>query len=129
MMLADIYDQNGMHAEALECYLKVRALSGSTPEQINKLRRAFELGGREGFLRALLQDLEERAAKSGRGSPQNYAGVYTRLGDKDKAFYWHEQLFDARDASILQFKIEPINDVLRDDPRYGKLLKKIGLEP
>jgi TolB-like protein/DNA-binding winged helix-turn-helix (wHTH) protein/Tfp pilus assembly protein PilF len=129
MILADIYDQNGMHAEALESYLKVRSLSGATPEQIDRLRTAFEAGGREGFLRALLRDMDERAAKTGRGSPQNYAGVYTRLGDKDKAFYWHEQLFDARDASILQFKIEPINDVLRDDPRYAKLLQRIGLEP
>ena len=120
MILGDIYEQNGMYAEALECYLKVRELNGSTPEQISELRKAFEVGGREGFLRALLKDMDERAARNGRpGSPNNYAGIYTRLGDKDKAFHCLEQLFDQGDVSILQLKVEPANDPLRDDPRYA----------
>lgn len=128
-ILADIYEQKGMYAEAVECYLRMRSLSGSPPEQLEQLRVAFETAGYSSFLKALLEDFERRAARAGKRAPILYAGLYTRLGERDKAFYWHSKLFDEGDASILQFKIEPANDPLRDDPRYAALLRRIGLEP
>ena len=57
------------------------------------------------------------------------ANIYVRLGDKEKAFFWFEKVFEQRDPFVLQFKVEPAFDPLRDDPRYAALLRKIGLEP
>ena len=80
-------------------------------------------------MRKALNETESRAAAGGHQPAQRSAELYARLGDKDKAFYWFEKVFDARDVSILQFKIEPAYDALHDDPRYEVLLRRIGLEP
>src|SRR6266496_3065743 len=59
----------------------------------------------------------------------NFSSVALRLGQKDEAFAWFEKTFEARDPSTLQFKIEPAYDSLHSDPRYAKLISKIGLQP
>jgi hypothetical protein len=51
------------------------------------------------------------------------------MGEKDLAFACLEKAFDERDPSIVQLKIEPIYDTLRDDSRYTELIRKIGLQP
>ena len=58
-----------------------------------------------------------------------FTDLYVRLGQKDDAFVWLEKTFEARDASTLQFKVEPAFDSLRNDPRYAQLIRKIGLQP
>ena len=129
LALYNIYEQRQMYPEALEAFLKVRSLAERPAEEDEEFRTAFRTGGWEGFLLSLLAETEKRGAAAGKQSPQRLADIYARLGDKDKAFYWFEKLFETRDVSILQFKIEPAYDILRDDLRYAMLLRKIGQEP
>jgi hypothetical protein len=58
-----------------------------------------------------------------------FADIYVMLGQKDEAFAWLEKTFDARDPLTLQFNIDPAFDSLRGDPRFAKLVRKIGLQP
>jgi hypothetical protein len=51
------------------------------------------------------------------------------MGRKEEAFMWLEKSFDAGDIGNLQLKIDPLYDSLRDDPRYARLLARIGLTP
>ena len=56
--------------------------------------------------------------------------VYAGLGDKDNAFVWLNKSVDVKDwfvAAVL--KADPVWDPMRSDPRYGALLKRVGLEP
>ena len=50
------------------------------------------------------------------------------MGDKDKAFELLESAYKERDADLIFLKVDPKFDVLRSDPRYEMMLKKIGLE-
>jgi len=59
-------------------------------------------------------------------APERLAETYLQVGDKEKAFLWLEKVFDAHDISIVQFKVDPAYDILRDDPRYDQLLSRIG---
>jgi hypothetical protein len=49
------------------------------------------------------------------------------LGDKENAFDWFEKGIEQRDPALFQFKASPEADILRSDPRYTALLKKINL--
>jgi len=114
---------------AVESFLTVRYFPEKPGEQAEEFRSALRVGGWEGFLRHHLEIVEKRSAETGQWPAQLLADLYTRLGDKDKAFHWFEKVFDARDISILQFKIEPAYDSLRSDPRYAELLQRIGQKP
>jgi serine/threonine-protein kinase len=55
------------------------------------------------------------------------AEVYAVRGETDKAFEWLQISFDNHDTGTLTLLIDPLLRGLRDDPRYKKLLAKLGL--
>ena len=71
--------------------------------------------------------LEERS-KKGYVSSFWVAVVYLGLGEIDKTFEWLEKAYEERDSNLIYVTIPPVFDPIRSDPRYKKLLKKMGLE-
>ena len=59
-------------------------------------------------------------------SPVDFAIVYTGLTDKDGAFEWLETAYQERTMRVLELP-QPIFDSLRPDPRFGNLMRHIGL--
>ena len=57
----------------------------------------------------------------------DYASAYIRLGDKEQAFAWLDRAVQERNSFALEFKVNPIYDKLRDDPRFQDLLRRVGL--
>ena len=57
------------------------------------------------------------------------AGIYLSLGDRERAFQWLEKAWQDREPMLIMLKVTPIYAPLRSDPRYNKLLKKVGLTP
>ena len=55
------------------------------------------------------------------------AEVYAVRGEKDKAFEWLQISFENHDTGTLSILVDPLLHDLRDDPRYKKLLAKLGL--
>ena len=127
--LYTVYVQKGMYAEAMDMFLTNQRRGGMPQKFEQEFRDAFNSGGWEGYQRKILEEVERRRGPSGQPSPERMAETYVRLRDKDNAFLWLEKLFDMRDISIVQFKIEPAYDFLRDDPRYAQLLARIGQTP
>jgi DNA-binding winged helix-turn-helix (wHTH) protein/TolB-like protein/Tfp pilus assembly protein PilF len=126
--LYTIYEQKKMYPEAVDVYLKLLDMSGRRPELIQEYREAFELSGWDGFLRMQLDRLKNRE-KTSSVRPLSLADLYVRLGQKDEALTWLEKAVEVRDPVIIQFKIEPAYDSLREDPRFAKLIRRVGLEP
>jgi hypothetical protein len=91
-------------------------------------REVFRISGWQGFVQKLLEDDQVRA-KTKNISPLRSASIYVRAGQKDMAFAYLERAYEISDPSIVQLKIEPVYDSLRDDPRYTDLIRKIGLQP
>ena len=71
--------------------------------------------------------LADLLAKAREGFAYQIAEVYALRGEKDKAFEWLQISFDDRDAGMLSLLVDPLLRGLRDDPRYKKLLVKLGL--
>ena len=50
------------------------------------------------------------------------------LGENDLGFEWLDKAYKERDHWLLYLNVEPLFDSVRSDPRFTKLVKKIGLE-
>ena len=119
----------GRYEEGIEEYEKSQLLLGSSPEDAaanaTVLRQAFKKGGEKGLWQ---KDLELNLARLKFGSPGVVAAVYALAGDKDRAFEWLDKAYAERDGeSITYLKVDPAFKNLRDDPRFGNLLRRMGL--
>jgi hypothetical protein len=50
------------------------------------------------------------------------------LGDRDEAFRQLDRAFEQRSAGMIYLHLDPLYDSLRDDPRLGVLISRIGLQ-
>lgn len=77
---------------------------------------------------------QTRAEKTGHAT-YNYskygaAIICVHVGEKEEAFKLLRQAVADRDHSMAQsLKVHPVLDELRDDPRFGELLRRVGLAP
>ena len=55
--------------------------------------------------------------------------VYTGLGDKEQALASLERGYEKREVDLAALKIEPRFDSLREEPRFERLLRRLGLSP
>ena len=124
-----LYIQKGRYAEAVDLFLKNQRQGGMPATVEQEFRDAFASGGWEGYQRKILAQIESLNERTRPEVPARFVETYLRLGDKENAFTWLEKVFDRRDISVVQFKIEPNYDILRDDPRYAQLLARIGQAP
>ena len=53
---------------------------------------------------------------------------YAAMGDADRAFLSLERAFQARSAGLIYLQVEPGYLPLRKDPRFGELVRRVGLE-
>jgi TolB-like protein/DNA-binding winged helix-turn-helix (wHTH) protein/Tfp pilus assembly protein PilF len=124
--LGDAYRHKGMAQEALAQYEKMMALEGTGPDWIKSLRKAYKAEGWRGYFRKLLdRDLER--SKREHVSPYDIADNYALLGDKTQAFRYLDKAYAERDRWLTAVKAEHDFDVLRSDPRYADLLRRMGL--
>jgi hypothetical protein len=74
-----------------------------------------------------LIEVQLQVAKQEYVDPADIGYNYAALGDKDQAFAWLDKGYAEKSNEIVWVKIVPDVDVLRSDPRYAALLKKMGL--
>ena len=57
-----------------------------------------------------------------------FAGAHAVRGETDEAFRWLERAFELRDAGLMTLKVNPQLENLHGDPRWPRLLAKLGLQ-
>ena len=120
------YEHTGMYRDAVEEYLKSEEIDGTTKEDLAIRRRAFLKGGLRGFLQEELKsDIAD--SKHGYVPAFDFAQLYARLGDKDRAFENLEKTYREGGHNIAFLKVEPELDDLRSDPRFTDQLRRVGL--
>jgi len=55
--------------------------------------------------------------------------IHTGLGDNERALTELDRAYVERAWGMFTLRVDPTFDGLRADPRFGRLLKKVGLEP
>ena len=51
---------------------------------------------------------------------------YLRAGDLDKAVDWAERAFELRSTDVPFWGVDPLADVLRDEPRFEAIIRELG---
>jgi len=74
----------------------------------------------------LLADLERRAA-SAYVSPVAFATLHLALGDHTQALDWSERAYAERRGWLAYFRVNPLLDPLRAEPRFQELVRKLKL--
>jgi len=120
--LGVIYAEKGMYGEAVGEFQKL----GDQPHALGHMGNVYGRMERVSEARATIFKLEEHVKKNGIGRYE-IALVYAGLGEKDEAFTWLEKSYAARDKGLTYLKIDPCMDPLRADPRFARLVQRVGL--
>jgi tetratricopeptide (TPR) repeat protein len=125
--LARAYEQKGMYAEALGAYHTILAAAPDDPGLLALSAHVHAVSGSPGLARTTVARLQQMRAR--RYVPAVYiALVYVGLGDRDKAFEWLEKAYDEHCEYLVYLPTEPLADPLRPDPRFRRLLERLGLK-
>jgi hypothetical protein len=93
---------------------------------VSSLAHAYAIAGRRSEAEMLLRQLNERAQNTYVPS-FHIAIIYAGLGQKDQALVWLEKGYQERSTWMVWLKVDPRLDVLRSDPRFQDLLRRLGL--
>jgi TolB-like protein/Flp pilus assembly protein TadD len=126
MNLAQLLSNQGRNVEAVAEAEKSVELSKRQNIPLGILGYVYARAGRKGDALQIVEELKERYQKQQAGG-LDLARVFTGLNDKDQAFVWLEKEFQSRNQKMPIWFGIGIFDPLRDDPRYGDLLKRMNL--
>ena len=119
------YEWRKMFPEAITAYKKGVSLAGETLEGQADLARALIEGSerKEGLL--ILRRLESEK-KRRYVSPVDLAGIYTVLGDHEKAMTLLENALEQHNGRLLFIHQYHEFDPLRNSPRFTRILQAVG---
>jgi hypothetical protein len=93
-----------------------------------RLAFAYALWGRRDSARKIVRELTDRSRREYIPSFQ-FALAYAGLGDRDQTFGWLNKGADMREPFPGSATLsDPLFDSVRSDPRYTRLLTRIGLK-
>jgi TolB-like protein/Flp pilus assembly protein TadD len=121
-----VYAERKMYREAIAELEKAVELSNRNDEALARLGKVLGNSGRKQESRKLLGELVERS-KRRYVSPYLVALIQIGLGERDHAIASLERGYINRDQWMLYLKVDPQMDDLRTDPRFRKLLQRVGI--
>jgi tetratricopeptide (TPR) repeat protein len=117
-----------MYPEAAAEFREVEKLSAGSPLALAALGYTCARSGRRNEAQKILGRLTEMS-KRRYVPPANVAEVYAGLGEHEQALDWLERACDERDHALVRLVVNPWWDNLRSEPRFQKLLRRVGLWP
>jgi TolB-like protein/Flp pilus assembly protein TadD len=126
-LLSLIYQGKGMFEEAIAENQRWGELTGNKTKTDVALAQIYAAANRKDEALKIIENAEIEKTLGGNDF-RGMAMVYASLGNADMAFKWLDKSFERHEEALISLKIDPKFDPLRTDPRFGRLLKKIGLE-
>jgi DNA-binding winged helix-turn-helix (wHTH) protein/TolB-like protein len=121
--LGVVYEQKKMFPQALEALKQNAELNPET--SLQALGHFYAVAGKRSEAMAIVDELKKLSTK--RYIPAYFiALVYTGLDDKAQAMEWLEKGYQERSGALNFINVDPRFDVLRSDPRFQALLRRMG---
>jgi serine/threonine protein kinase len=127
--LADVYEAKGRYDEAISISRTAYEILGNK-QAVDLFATAKGKAGYEQAERKIAeQNLPQLLGLSEESyvSPLDIASIYSLLNQKDEAFQWLEKAYNERSSRLVFLNVHRDWDNLRSDPRFAKLVKRIGL--
>jgi tetratricopeptide (TPR) repeat protein len=127
--LAEARMRQGRFDEAIEARRKAHMVAGDDRLAPLFANAKGEAGYRqidEAWVRLQIETLRERE-KTKYVSPLDFARAYAQLGNKEQAFKYLDDAFVDRSPGLVFLKVDRAWDLIRDDPRFAKAVKQVGL--
>lgn len=130
--LAQLHAFMGRFEDAISEDTKARLLSGEDQKSVLQkeaaLRHAWITGGAQGYWKKLMEftQMPDNPPEM-YGSPFGAAILYVQVGEKSKALDALEKAYEQRSLAMTELPIEPALDLLRPEPRFQELLRRVGL--
>ena len=129
IQLGRIYEMRGELDKAAREYVIGESAFLGADSYSDKIVSAAEREGWQGYCRATLAWLCERAARR-YVPPMSFAITHARLGEIENAISWLEKAVKARDHDLADgIRHEPSFEILRSDERYRGIVRRLGLDP
>jgi TolB-like protein/Flp pilus assembly protein TadD len=118
----------GRYDEAIACMERARALAGDVPSILAATAQTLGTAGFQGEARTLLDQLHE--IHHNRWVPSScFAIACIGLGDYPAALTHLETACEKREQAVSCMKVHPLYDPLRSEPRFQRMLERIGFLP
>jgi TolB-like protein/Tfp pilus assembly protein PilF/predicted Ser/Thr protein kinase len=121
-----VLHMKGMEEETIKAAMDVFKVTYNDP----RIEAAFNEGyTQRGYVKAMKSAAEALVSRLPEtySMPFDIASCYAMAKEKDKAIEWLEKGFEVRDPNLPYIKIIPFLDIVRDDPRFQDLLRKMRL--
>ena len=119
LSLSSLHQMTGKYAESVESYASYLQLSGRS-QDASFVRESFARGGWQNYLKDMTGPRRPEGV-----SHYLAATYYVQLGDKDNTFAELDKAFNNREWPLSYVRIDSRLDLLRDDPRYHDLLRRM----
>jgi serine/threonine-protein kinase len=118
----------GKHEEAIGYAERGVVFSPESTFLLALLGAVNAVAGRKEAAREVLSKLHQWETR-GYVSPILFSWIYGNLGDADRAFEMLDRAYEEHSSTIgFGEWLVPLYDPIRDDPRFGKLLEKAGMQ-
>jgi eukaryotic-like serine/threonine-protein kinase len=124
--LGRIYTSQGRYAEAEAALQKIGPLRTWTPAMA-ALGYLYAKSGRRKDAEGLLAEFSALAREGRYPSSYAIAVIYAGLGQEDEVFRRLDDAYRERSHWLVWLKRDPRWDGVRADPRFAKLVRKVGL--
>lgn len=120
----------GREAEAVDAFLRLLELEGDTGDVLDHYRGVAEASGLRGMLQQTIAYRRSVAAEDiERVVPYDMALDAAAVGDVDLALTWLERSMARKETDLVFLAVDPRLDVLRQNPRFERLLRDTKLPP
>jgi len=123
--LRSAYHMKRMYKEALEIWKASYEAKGDQ-EAVEALAQGFAQGGFQGALQRVAEAFVARS-RTTFVTPWQICTLYTRAGKKKEALDYLEKAYQAHDQNMPYISVDPIFDILRKEPRFRDLLRRMKL--
>ena len=128
-----VYVAQGKYDQAIEERLLEAKARNLKPENIAKLKEAYEKDGWVGLQRMngeiRIEELNIKQAKDPNAyvKAMDFANAYLNGKDEDKSIEYLNKAYEERSNQLVELKVNKRWDFVRDDPRFKELVRRVGI--